>query len=84
MSRIPVPSHLPTKSLDRSSSPVPPQPAQQPTTMSASNLSTLSDTRKKQYKRDEVCVFALQFLAVGPGKNLSWTDGGWLHIQSTF
>lgn len=51
MSRIPVPAHSPSvhKTLDRSSSPVPPR---QPSTMSASNLS-LSDTRKKQSKRDE-------------------------------
>ncbi|KAI5991516.1 hypothetical protein EDD15DRAFT_2275715 [Pisolithus albus] len=55
MSRIPVPSHSPSvhKTLDRSSSPVPPQPARHAATMSASNLSALSDTRKKQSKRDE-------------------------------
>ncbi|KAL4069387.1 hypothetical protein J3A83DRAFT_4250958 [Scleroderma citrinum] len=52
MSRIPVPSHSPAahKTLDRPSSP---QPARPPTSMSASNMTSLSETRKKQSKRDE-------------------------------
>lgn len=61
MSRIPVPTHSP--SVDRSSSPV---PHRHPSSMSASNISSLADTRKKQSKRDEVRLFSLPFPPSNP------------------
>lgn len=65
MSRIPVPTHSPA--LSRPLDPAPPLPSMSPSTLSAGP--SLSETRKKQSKRDEVRLSASLFPSNPPAGN---------------